>query len=62
MVLIQFRLNSAAIQLATGIYTGEVADVIGCNSPSQFIREFKRQFGQSLRISASSASAQAQFK
>ncbi len=53
----QFRLNTAAMQLAAGMRTGEVAASVGYNSQSQFSREFKRQFGQAPRDWASSSSA-----
>ena len=45
----EYRLNSAAMQLAAGKRTSEAADAVGYNSVSQFSREFKRQFGQSPR-------------
>lgn len=43
----ELRLNSAAMRLAEGMRTGEAAEAVGYHSPSQFSREFKRQFGQS---------------
>lgn len=39
------RLNTAAIHLATGMNVNEAASEVGYASPSQFSREFKRQFG-----------------
>ncbi|MFG0245638.1 MAG: AraC family transcriptional regulator [Phycisphaerales bacterium JB052] len=52
----EYRLNSAAMQLAAGMRTGEAADAVGYSSISQFSREFKRQFGQSPREWASRVS------
>jgi len=45
----EFRLNTAAMHLAAGMRTGDVADAVGYNSQSQFSREFKRLFGESPR-------------
>ena len=39
------RLNNAALRLRQGASVGEAADAVGYASPSQFSREFRRQFG-----------------
>lgn len=43
------RLNTAAVHLATGRSVNEAAHQVGYASPSQFSREFKRQFGMAPR-------------
>ena len=43
------RLNTAAMHLATGSGVNEAAYQVGYASPSQFSREFKRQFGKAPR-------------
>ena len=43
------RLNTAAMHLATGLGVNEAAYQVGYASPSQFSREFKRQFGMAPR-------------
>lgn len=43
------RLNTAAMHLASGISVNEAASQVGYASPSQFSREFKRQFGMTPR-------------
>lgn len=43
------RLNTAAMHLATGLGVNEAALQVGYASPSQFSREFKRQFGKTPR-------------
>ena len=43
------RLNTAAMHLASGLGVNEAAFEVGYASPSQFSREFKRQFGMAPR-------------
>lgn len=43
------RLNTAAMHLASGMGVNEAASEVGYASPSQFSREFKRQFGMAPR-------------
>ncbi len=43
------RLNTAAINLISGMRVNEAAAEVGYESSSQFSREFKRQFGMSPR-------------
>ena len=43
------RLNTAAMHLATGLGVNQAAYEVGYASPSQFSREFKRQFGVAPR-------------
>lgn len=43
------RLNHAAMRIAEGKTISEAAMDVGYVSPSQFSREFKRQYGQSPR-------------
>lgn len=43
------RLNTAAMHLASGVNVNEAAGLVGYASPSQFSREFKRQFGMAPR-------------
>ena len=43
------RLNTAAMHLAAGCGVNEAAFEVGYASPSQFSREFKRQFGMAPR-------------
>lgn len=42
-------LNTAAMHLAAGSGVNEAAYQVGYASPSQFSREFKRQFGKAPR-------------
>ena len=51
------RLNHAAMQIAGGQGVSQAADAVGYTSPSQFSREFRRQFGDSPREWAKSAAA-----
>ena len=50
-----FRLNNAAAMIAGGMNIAEAADQVGYGSPSQFSREFSRQFGSPPRKWASDA-------
>ncbi|HDL4150778.1 TPA: helix-turn-helix domain-containing protein, partial [Mannheimia haemolytica] len=41
------RLNAAREKLQAGVSVSETAYQVGYESPSQFSREYKRQFGES---------------
>jgi AraC-like DNA-binding protein len=43
------RLNSAAAMIAGGMNIAEAASQVGYGSPSQFSREFSRQYGMPPR-------------
>jgi methylphosphotriester-DNA--protein-cysteine methyltransferase len=43
------RLNNAAMRIAAGVNVSESAMAVGDVSSSQFSREFKRIYGQSLK-------------
>lgn len=43
------RLNNAAVMIAGGVNVAEAADQVGYRSPSQFSREFRRQYGMPPR-------------
>lgn len=47
------RLNKAQTYLAEGRPVGEVGSLVGYNSPAQFSREYKRQFGFSPSVTPS---------
>lgn len=49
------RLNSAAAMIAGGMNIAEAADQVGYGSPSQFSREFSRQYGMPPRQWATNA-------
>lgn len=49
------RLNSAAALIAGGMNVAEAADQVGYGSPSQFSREFSRQYGMPPRQWATAA-------
>lgn len=53
------RLNHAAMQLAGGETVSQAADAVGYASPSQFSREFRRQFGASPKQWTRTAAASA---
>jgi len=53
------RLNHAAMQIAGGETVSQAADAVGYASPSQFSREFRRQFGSSPRQWTRTAAASA---
>ena len=51
------RLNNAAAMIASGMNIAEAADQVGYGSPSQFSREFSRQYGMPPRQWANTAAA-----
>ena len=51
------RLNNAAAMIAGGMNVAEAAGQVGYGSPSQFSREFRRQYGMPPRQWASASGA-----
>ena len=43
------KLNNAAMQIARGVNISQAAASVGYSSPSQFSREFRRQYGAAPR-------------